>query len=299
MGTRSTRKHRPLRSAVRIAVVVCAVLFFLFFMNPMLLAFMTDLRIVNDSGETVWVTPVGIPSSACGYATLPRFRYLLLAAIPWASPTEVELDPGEAFEFTYDWDDVQFVGILVGTGNGDLRYLETDFRPGCCWAPHCEEYMIPEMDRIPTAPAEMGELAEKHRIALPTPCSWRDYVGKEVMLHLVKHDRKDRLLEDVIVHGVIDNEDYHQGIFISVTGQEERLKMPHELEEFYRAPSGEYREDLTGTTITDPGLLGSWNVDNTDVHRKHWVWRSRWAGKKIHCRTPDEVRGLWENDAGE
>jgi hypothetical protein len=91
--------------------------------NPIHLFFLVEFRVVNESGETIYITPVGT------MRTLQRQRLVLSRASPRLPGTpalrqgDIRLDPGESLRIIYDADDVAASEIAVRNARGEYRQL--------------------------------------------------------------------------------------------------------------------------------------------------------------------------------
>ena len=96
--------------------------------NPMGLAFLTSFTITNDSGEPVFVTPIGAVGKQGDRYMLPLsmlpFPYLMRL-----KTGDFMIPPGESRSFTYDWDDIQFSEIVVRNSGGAYGILPTGLHP--------------------------------------------------------------------------------------------------------------------------------------------------------------------------
>jgi len=92
---------------------------FLGSMNPLALAFVTDIRIENRLDEPIWVTPIGTVGKAGARRPLPVCR----RRIPYEPSRQrgnFRVDPGERRAIYYDWDDINFSEVVIRTEAGRL-----------------------------------------------------------------------------------------------------------------------------------------------------------------------------------
>ena len=91
--------------------------------NPIHYAFLVEFQVVNESGETIHITPIG------ALRTVQRPRHVLLRASPRLPGTpalrqgDIRLDPGESLRIIYDADDVAASEIAVRNAQGEYRQL--------------------------------------------------------------------------------------------------------------------------------------------------------------------------------
>jgi len=118
--------------------------------------FVTDLDVVNDSGEDLRITPIGMWQGSGQYGPLPRFdnRVPFLPSRNWSDLPQAA---GTRITIHYCWDDINFRHILIRKTSGELLILDTDKRGNLheCWTPKQSEYRIPPLDDLATAPDEL------------------------------------------------------------------------------------------------------------------------------------------------
>jgi hypothetical protein len=91
--------------------------------NPIHYAFLIEFQVVNESEETMYITPIG------EVRTVQRPRHILLRASPRLPGTpalrqgDIRLDPGESLRIIYDADDVAASEIAVRNAQGEYRQL--------------------------------------------------------------------------------------------------------------------------------------------------------------------------------
>jgi len=138
-------------------VVLFGLLLALNALNPMQVAFVEGFEVVNDSGETVSVTPVGMWQGTGEYGPLPLYRSRLPAIPELRGRAQRQLAPSAACRFLYDHDDINFRHLLVRTAAGDVFILDTDKRGSlnACYGPQQSTYRIPPLVGLSGAPAEL------------------------------------------------------------------------------------------------------------------------------------------------
>lgn len=128
--------------------------------------FLTSFRITNDSGEAVFVTPIGAVGEQGDRFMLPlsvsEFPYLMKV-----KTGNFRIPPGESRSFTYDWDDIQFSEIVVRSSGDAYKILPTGLHPteGQYRRPQERSFVIPAL-------ANLAPASEVHLQAL-TPRSRR------------------------------------------------------------------------------------------------------------------------------
>ena len=142
-------------AALPLALVAC--LFLLNSVNPLQMAFLASFDVVNDSGQDVWVTPIGMWEGAGEYGPLPRYRDRFPPAV-WVGPaSDLALARNARLKITYDYDDINFRHILVRAASGDVFIVDTDRRGSLhlCYGPQQSTYRIPPLAELSGAPAEL------------------------------------------------------------------------------------------------------------------------------------------------
>ena len=87
--------------------------------NPIHYGFLAEFQVVNESGEPIYITPIG------ALRTVQRPRHVLLRASPRLPGTpalrqgDIRLDPGESLRIIYDADDVAASEIAVRNARGE------------------------------------------------------------------------------------------------------------------------------------------------------------------------------------
>jgi len=125
--------------------------------NPMLLAFLTNIEVYNDSGVDIWVTPIGMWEGSGTYGPLPRYNGDSAPARRSRQTHDIPLKAGGAVKITYDWDDINFRHLLVRTASGEVYITDTDKHGGrsACYSPEHDRYRIPPITEMQQAPAEL------------------------------------------------------------------------------------------------------------------------------------------------
>ena len=117
--------------------------------NPIHYAFLVEFQVVNESGETIHITPIG------ALRTVQRPRHVLLRASPRLPGTpalrqgDIRLDPGESLRVIYDADDVVASEIAVRNARGEYRQLViSDRQKGLTLDEETPEYTIRSFDGL-------------------------------------------------------------------------------------------------------------------------------------------------------
>lgn len=176
-----TEKFLLTASAVLSALIALAIGIFVWiyvylcigtFGQTMLLAFLTDVTLINQSGEKVNVTCLGVcqgggSSGAKVLSSLPLYRRRKFINLEWAesigSAVNIPLAPSEEKTICYDFDDINFCWILIRGESGNYKVIRTglsDDPAHCCSPPLKKVFIIPPLSTLPDAPKELIEVAE-------------------------------------------------------------------------------------------------------------------------------------------
>ena len=128
--------------------------------NPMLLMFLEDFEVVNESGQRVTVTPIGPWDSTDEWSPLPQYTSEDAPARPVSGSGAVTLAPGESRSIIYDWDDIAFRALLVQATDGDVFIIWTDAGETCCSPPARDSYAIPPLDEAEKCPDGLQPLLQ-------------------------------------------------------------------------------------------------------------------------------------------
>jgi hypothetical protein len=123
-----------------------------------------QLEAVNQSGETVWITPLSRTNSA-GYREVPGQYALTVPAIPAIRQGGFRLDPGASLRIRYDAAYSNPSEIVVGDAAGSPRALlidravtEMDILTGLS-----ERFEIPPLAELPEPSVHVVAAAEEGR----------------------------------------------------------------------------------------------------------------------------------------
>ena len=132
--------------------------------NPMAMGFLTSFSVVNQSQETVYVTPIGTVGREGKRYILPLSPSARLS-LPLTGPFEITLPSAEKHQFTYDWDDINFSELAVRNERGEWFQLVTDPNPtkNQYHQPEAKEFMIPLLSQLPKATSGVVAAARSPR----------------------------------------------------------------------------------------------------------------------------------------
>jgi hypothetical protein len=130
--------------------------------NPIHYAFLVEFQVVNESGETIYITPIG------AVRTVQKPRHVLLRAYPRLPGTpalrqgDIRLDPGESLRIIYDADDVAASEIAVRNARGEYRQLVIRGRQkGLTLDEETPEYTIRSFDGLSKIAPEVLAVAKE------------------------------------------------------------------------------------------------------------------------------------------
>jgi len=130
--------------------------------NPIHLFFLVEFRVINESDETVYITPVGT------MRTLQKQRYVLSRASPRLPGTpalrqgDIRLDPGESVRIIYDDEDIAASEIAVRNARGEYRQLViSDRQKRLTLDEETPEYTIRSFDRLAKIAPEVLAVAKE------------------------------------------------------------------------------------------------------------------------------------------
>ena len=157
--------HPPLISTNQIArgcavlaagPVLGVILILLGVCHPLVGPFLSTFRVRNDSGQTIWITPLGMWEGNGMIGPLPLYHHTAYM-LRDLRVGKRELLPGASMQFTYDMDDINFRHILVRDATGVIRILDTDKRGtiGRCYGAQHGIYSIPPLRSLKPAPQQL------------------------------------------------------------------------------------------------------------------------------------------------
>jgi hypothetical protein len=130
--------------------------------NPIYYAFLVEFQVVNESDETIHITPIG------AVRTVQRPRHVLFRASPRLPGTpalrqgDIRLDPGESLRIIYDADDVAASEIAVRNAQGEYRQLLIrDRQKRLTSDEETPEYTITSFDRLSKMAPEVLAVAKE------------------------------------------------------------------------------------------------------------------------------------------
>jgi hypothetical protein len=171
-----TALQRPLVRTVALTLYVISLvlagvssLFLFFFVvgaacNPTQAELLSTFKVVNQTGQTVRITPIGTLASGEN-AVLPQFIQVAFFTLPALYEENLEVKMGESRDICYDWHATNFVAVLVGLSNGSYRELVVDAKPLTKGhSPNQREYYtLPPFNEMPLASNSMVQVLDQRR----------------------------------------------------------------------------------------------------------------------------------------
>ncbi len=127
------------------------------YLNPLRIAYLEEIEIINASGEKIWITPIGMLESSGKYGPLPRYTDKSFPAIPRGAAHNIKIKPRQYIKLIYNWDNINFRYILIYSKNGGVYIMETDKRGDLytTYPPKQKRYIIPPLKELRQAPREL------------------------------------------------------------------------------------------------------------------------------------------------
>jgi hypothetical protein len=116
--------------------------------SPMALAFIVPFDVVNESGETLIVIPVGTFNDG-GKGVLPTY-IRRFPAIRRLARQSYRIAPGETQRIFFDCDDINFSELAIQNTSGEFRQLITEPNPPThdYYAPRKNLFTIPKWSEL-------------------------------------------------------------------------------------------------------------------------------------------------------
>ena len=152
--------------------------------NPFNFAFQASIRITNESGREIKVSPIGIAEGNGELYPLPLHQFAL-PLFPAVRQGRFDLRSGEALELSYDWDDIIFTSVVIEAEGLTSRELIVE--PGarvqdCCYVPKNVTPVVTKLDGLPLARPEAIRSVERHWLSLRVLLLWLPALGPILLL---------------------------------------------------------------------------------------------------------------------
>ncbi|MFC1814122.1 hypothetical protein ACFL03_15670 [Thermodesulfobacteriota bacterium] len=124
-------KRKRIKSLVRFGwiitspLLILSILLILNTINPMAYMYMHSFQVVNRSGETVYVTPVGTHIGTGSRFVLAQYA-IEMPAIPVFKQGNFILGPDQPKKIVFDRDDISPSEILIRANNGSYKQIAID-----------------------------------------------------------------------------------------------------------------------------------------------------------------------------
>jgi hypothetical protein len=125
----------------------------------MALMFITSFTVVNETTETLVVSPVGTVGAGDRHL-LPLYATHTPACMA-PRDRRFQIGPGESRRFLYDWDDINFSELAIESEDS-YRMLVVDPKPteNQYHMPYQDVFVIDTLSALPPASAEVREAVE-------------------------------------------------------------------------------------------------------------------------------------------
>ena len=121
------------------------------------MSFWTDVTFINQSGESIIVTPIGITEGGKEIGPLHTMKTTFF----WehAKNRQFHINENESLKISYDMDDQNLQFLIIEFSNDDIRILfidretwnNTSYKT-CCATPDKDKYYVPSKSEIPLCP---------------------------------------------------------------------------------------------------------------------------------------------------
>ena len=130
--------------------------------NPMLLVFIANFKVENQSGQDIWFTPIGTRGTEAQKGLMPIYL-TAIPALPAVRIGNYYLKDGDTKKIKYDWDDVNFSEILIKAKNGQFYELIVDLEPtdNQYHPPKSKHFVIPELKTLCVARPNIIEVYDR------------------------------------------------------------------------------------------------------------------------------------------
>lgn len=132
----------------------CVPTLFVFNMiNPVAMAFVTEIHITNGLSEAISITPVGTTGPEGRRVPLPVY-VSRVPAIPSERFGAFVVEPGQTRKLLYDWDDINVSEIVVTLADGSSRQMvvDTESTKDQYRLPTTNRFIIQDMSHLSDVP---------------------------------------------------------------------------------------------------------------------------------------------------
>ncbi len=161
----------------------------------MQLAFLTSFKVENQSGQDIWVTPIGTIGADGRRSRLPIF-ITVIPAFHAIKTGRFRLKDGGTLKIKYDWDDINFSEIAVEAKGGQFYQLIVDPKPteNQYHPPESRHFSIPPLETLPSIqPAVLESVARPGRMWIPPLLTFFGSIALVVLYwRMIAHFLKDK-----------------------------------------------------------------------------------------------------------
>lgn len=162
--------------------------------NPMQFAFITSFTVKNQSGQDIWITPIGTIGEEGKKARLPIF-ITAIPAFPAIKTGRFQLKDGDAREIWYNWDDINFSEVAIESKDGQFYQFIVDPKPteNRYHAPKSRDFLIPVLEMLPPIQSIVFEAAtQRSRRWIPPLLTFGSVALLLMYWRMVVHYRKEK-----------------------------------------------------------------------------------------------------------
>jgi hypothetical protein len=168
----------------------------------MQLAFITSIKIENQSGQDVWFTPIGTVGIEGRKRQLPIY-ITAFPAFPAVKTRRFHLKNGQTIKIKYDWDDINFSEIAIESKAGQFYELVVDPHPteNQYHPPKSKQFIIPVLESL------LAIQPNVYEAVVESNDRWRQvvvFVGSFVIwvmfFRMLRQYRKDKSVDPKIVN---------------------------------------------------------------------------------------------------
>jgi hypothetical protein len=163
--------------------------------NPMQLAFLTSFKVENQSGQDIWVTPIGTIGAEGRKSRLPIF-ITVIPAFHAIKTGRFHLKDGETLKIKYDWDDINFSEIAVEAKGGQFYQSIVDPKPteNRYHPPRSRHFIIPELETLPSIqPTVLEATNQPDRMRTLPLFTFGSIALLIIYLRMIVHYRKEKV----------------------------------------------------------------------------------------------------------
>jgi hypothetical protein len=129
--------------------------------NPMQVAFVEGVTVVNQTSEPIWITPLGAWDRTDRRAPMPVFESQYPAKLATRAGGLL-VRPGLERTVFVDWDDIELSGFAIERSDDRTRVLTLREGPArCCHSAPIARVEISSLSELPIAPPDILEVVQR------------------------------------------------------------------------------------------------------------------------------------------